>query len=365
MKRAGWWKEYLPAAGMVEIQVTAAAMTLLNRAALVKGMSPRVFIFYRQATATLFIFPLLLFSSRRKGTEWSIGMRSFLLIFTLSIIGVTLNQNLYFEGLYLASSSIASAMSNLVPAVTFLIASLFGLERVNIRSWSSRAKILGTVTCVGGAVSITFLKGPKLLGAAATWLHHDLPPVQDAWLLGCLFLFANSITWSLWLILQVPATASCPDHLCISAWTCLLSTMQSGLVALLFEPAGWETWNMSSPLELSCIFLSGIMGSGVQYIIQAWCISSRGPLYSAMFNPLCTVIVTVLAAIFMHEHIFIGSLMGSAAVIVGLYVVLWGKSKEIIQDTNNIVVEEDNVNVIPTHSKEIEDSLEQPLLPQP
>lgn len=60
----GKWDEYKPAAGMVFIQLIAAAMTLLNRAALVKGMSPRVFIFYRQAMATLFVFPFAFFFNR-------------------------------------------------------------------------------------------------------------------------------------------------------------------------------------------------------------------------------------------------------------------------------------------------------------
>jgi len=37
-----------------------------------------------------------------------------------------LNQNLFFEGLYLANASVASAMVNLVPAVTFVIAACAG-----------------------------------------------------------------------------------------------------------------------------------------------------------------------------------------------------------------------------------------------
>jgi len=39
---------------------------------------------------------------------------------------ITLNQNLFFEGIFLASASVASAMSNLVPAVTFVIAAFVG-----------------------------------------------------------------------------------------------------------------------------------------------------------------------------------------------------------------------------------------------
>jgi len=44
----------------------------------------------------------------------------------------------------------------------------------------------------------------------------------------------------------------------------------------------------------------------VTFYLQSWCISVRGPLYSAMFNPLCTVITTVFAAIVLREELHVG-----------------------------------------------------------
>lgn len=58
----GLVEEYLPAMAMFGLQVTYAIMALLSRAALMKGMSPRVFVVYRQAIATLFIAPIAYFS---------------------------------------------------------------------------------------------------------------------------------------------------------------------------------------------------------------------------------------------------------------------------------------------------------------
>ncbi|GAB4838178.1 hypothetical protein Ancab_027707 [Ancistrocladus abbreviatus] len=324
------WDDYKPSMAMVAMQFSSTAMTLLNRAALVQGMSPKVFILYRQAIATLVLGPVAFFS-REKSSGSSMGIKAFLLVFITSLIGVILNQSLYFEGLFLAPSTIASATTNLVPAVTFIMASTFGLEKVNIKRLSSNAKILGTVVCVGGAVSMALLKGPQLLNAQL-----PIPPVANClalhlggenWLLGCLFLFASSCCWSLWLILQVPLSAFYPDHLSLSAWMCFASTLQAGGIALFLEQDP-EAWNLSSPLELTSCFFSGIVGSGIQFFVQSWCISCRGPLYVAMFNPLSTVMVAVLASIFLHEEIYTGSLLGAAAVIVGLYVVLWGKARE-------------------------------------
>jgi drug/metabolite transporter (DMT)-like permease len=48
------------------------------------------------------------------------------------------------------------------------------------------------------------------------------------------------------------------------------------------------------------------MGSGVAFFLQAWCISRRGPLFYAMFAPVFTLFVTVMAALLLHEEIYIG-----------------------------------------------------------
>ncbi|PON99264.1 WAT1-related protein [Trema orientale] len=43
-----------------------------------------------------------------------------------SLFQVIIGQNAYFEGLYLSSSTIATAMTTLVPAVTFVFATVIG-----------------------------------------------------------------------------------------------------------------------------------------------------------------------------------------------------------------------------------------------
>ncbi|KAH7569291.1 hypothetical protein JRO89_XS06G0138600 [Xanthoceras sorbifolium] len=68
---------------------------------------------------------------------------------------VTVNQNMCNEGLYLASSTMGSAMSNLVPAITFFMAAIVGLEKINIGSLRSTAKISGTVLYVMVIMMIT------------------------------------------------------------------------------------------------------------------------------------------------------------------------------------------------------------------
>ncbi|KAE8665321.1 WAT1-related protein [Hibiscus syriacus] len=312
--------DYKHAMAMVGLQMGYAAVALLTRAAMLQGMSPRVLVVYRQAVATLAVAPVA-YLSRRKSGGPSMGLRSFSLIFLASLIGIAINQNIYYEGLYLATSATASAMANLVPAITLL--------------WLPLS--VGTLICVTGAIFMALLKGPKLLSAEA------LPEKSlfgadggEHWLLGCLFLFGSACCWSIWLILQVPASASYPDHVSLSAWMCFFGALQSAVVTLFLEP-DIETWTLHSSFELVCCLVVGIFGSGLSFFVQAWCIAQRGPLFSAMFNPLCTVIVTILAAPLLHEEIYTGSLIGAVGVIGGLYIVLWGKAEDFqVKETDPI-----------------------------
>lgn len=60
----GCLKDSKPTIAMLVLQFTYAAFTLLVRASLTQGMSPRVFVVYRQAIATLSMAPIAYVSSR-------------------------------------------------------------------------------------------------------------------------------------------------------------------------------------------------------------------------------------------------------------------------------------------------------------
>nr|XP_023915387.1 WAT1-related protein At4g30420-like [Quercus suber] len=298
----GGFDEYKLAMAVVGLRFSNAGVAPVIRMALVQGMNPRVYVVYRQAIAILVMSPIAYFS-RRESNNCSLNLMSFSLIFLNALLGVTLNQNLFFfEGLCLASSSIGTAMINLVPAITFVLASILGIDnKLNFGSVRTIAKILGTILCAIGAVCMALLMGLKLLNVEL------IQP--ENWLLGCLLIFGSSVLHQLWLILQVPASASYPDHLSLSAWMCFPATIQSNILAIFIEKDP-NTWNIHSTLEVAFetgkYYEQGCIESGLTLCVQAWCVSQRGPIFPAMFNPLCTVIVTILAAVFLHEEIYTG-----------------------------------------------------------
>ncbi|KAK2412683.1 nodulin MtN21 /EamA transporter family protein [Trifolium repens] len=319
---------YLPVIVMIGLQFHYALLAIFTRAALLDGLTPTVFVVYRQGIATLALAPIIISSNkRRQSLKTSLGLKSFSLMFITSLVGVTLNQNAYFSGLFYASSTAATAMSNLIPALTFVFAAILGYEKINLRSLRNAAKILGTICCVSGALTMAFLKGNKLLHMEFfPDSKHLTASGDDDWIFGCLLLLASSVFWSCWMIMQVPISSSCPDHILSTFWMCLFATIQSAIFALVKEQ-NFQSWILNSPLQISCSLYAGI-GIAVSFFIQSWCISERDPLYCAMFNPLATVITALVSATFLQEELYIGSLVGAIGVITGLYIVLWGKAKD-------------------------------------
>ncbi|PON73075.1 Plant-drug/metabolite exporter [Trema orientale] len=304
----GEFSGYKPVLAMIGLQCIYTGYALFTRAALLQGMSPRVFVVYRQSVATLIMAPIAYFTRWKNPYRTSLGLRSFSLIFVASLFGATAHQNAYFEGLYLSSPTIATAMTNLLPAVTFVMATIVRLEKVNVQSLRSIAKIIGTVFSVGGAICMALVKGPKLLNTEFLPSKSVLSGIMgvENLQLGCIFLFISCFCWSFWMIMQVPISASCPDH----------------LIQL------FGLWHLHSYLELGSCLYAGI-GTAVSFLVQAWCIPLRGPLFASMFSPLCTVITTIVASLFLHEKLYTGSLLGAFTVIIGLYIVLWGKAKDL------------------------------------
>ncbi|PKI61259.1 hypothetical protein CRG98_018358 [Punica granatum] len=78
----------------------------------------------------------------------------------------------------------------------------------------------------------------------------------------------------------------------------------------------------------------GVAASGIAIFLQTWCIARTAPVLYAVFNPLGTVLATILAAIFLQEKVYAGSIAGAIAVEVGLFIVLWGKAKDMTSITN-------------------------------
>ncbi|CAM8947853.1 unnamed protein product [Rhodiola kirilowii] len=325
------------------IRFLYAAMFILNKAAFDGGMNNNIFVFYRQTTATLFLLPITLFFGWKAMPQLS--FRTFCQIFMLSLIGITLT--LIFNGIGLADTSptIVSAISNSIPVITFILAVLLRIELVKWRTKSGAAKIAGIVICLGGVATLAFYNGPSFRIFSHGWQLIKVPKVAHAvsqsgktWIKGCFFLFASTVSWALWVVLQVRVLKHYPSKLHFTTFQCVLSSFQSFVIAIAFErrPAEWKLgWN----LRLVTVAYSGIVVTGISYYLMSFVIEKKGPVFMSSTQPLELVFTIAASALLLGHAVSLGSIIGGLLLVGGLYSVLWGKYKEARSAENNAVLE--------------------------
>ncbi|KAE9600242.1 putative EamA domain-containing protein [Lupinus albus] len=295
---------------LLVLQCCYAGFHIVSRLALNIGVSRVVYPIYRDIIALLLLSPFAFFLEK-----------------------ITANQSCYLLGIYYASPTFASAMQNSVPAITFVLATASGLEEVNISRRDGLAKVLGTIACIGGATIITLYKGPLLLQQKVHQIQGDTFEVDQSstenqnWTLGCLYLFGHCLCWAGWMVFQAPVVKKYPAKLTLTSFTCIFGLIQFLIIAA-FTERDLERWKIQSKEELLTILYAGIISSGIVIYLQTWCIEKGGPVFVAVFQPLQTFIVAIMAALILGDKLFSGGIIGATVIVIGLYLVLWGKSKE-------------------------------------
>ncbi|CAL9054593.1 unnamed protein product, partial [Musa banksii] len=323
---------------VLALQSCYAGFHIVSRTALNMGISKLVFPIYRNVIALALLAPFAYFLEKKDRPPLTLSLLC--QFFLLALCGITANQGFYLLGLYYLSPTYASAIQNSVPAITFAMAAALRLEQININSRYGVAKVVGTVASVGGATIITLYKGPPLLHHqhhAKLCLGASSNTILN-WTLGCVYVLGNCVAWSGWMVLQVPVLKKYPARLSVTAITCFFGLIQFLIIAA-FSERDIERWKVHSGVELFTILYAGLVASGISFSLQIWCIDRGGPLFVAVFQPVQTVVVAIMAAVILGDQFYSGGIIGSILIVFGLYFVLWGKSEE--KKATEQVMEED------------------------
>ncbi|KAI8543811.1 hypothetical protein RHMOL_Rhmol08G0248000 [Rhododendron molle] len=236
----------VPFAAMVMAEFFDVGLITLSKAALSKGMSSFVFVVYSNALATLILLP-----------------SSFLLQ------RVTVTQNCVVTGISYSSPTLVTTLSNLVPAFTFLLAVVFRMEKMDLRSSTSRVKIMGTLVSLSGVLLVTLYNGPAigfLLVQSPSSSSEDSFTSQPSldnvfatesdWILGGLFLAIAFLSTSIGYTFQAAILKGYPSELAVVAFCCLFGTIQCTALALFAERNNPSAWKFSLDIELLSVIYS-------------------------------------------------------------------------------------------------------------
>ncbi|XP_058751863.1 WAT1-related protein At1g25270-like [Vicia villosa] len=317
---------------MVMVQVAYAVCTILYK--LVEknnGMSLCVLLAYRYIFASIFMVPLAYFAERKNKPK--ITAKVLFQAFLCGLFGATLQQNLYVEAVILSGVTYATVMYNFIPGATFILAVCFGLERLNIRTLTGKAKVIGTLMGISGAMILTFYKSTEihLWSTNVNLLKHHLQPqnVSSNNIWGSSLALGTCLSYSIWLIIQARMSEKFPWHYTSTALMSVMASIQSIIFALCMERDDWNQWKLGWDIKLFTALFAGVVVSGINWILISWCVRIKGPLYASVFNPLFLVLVAIGGSLLLDEKLYLGSVIGSVIIVIGLYIVLWGKSKEL------------------------------------
>ncbi|KAK8302079.1 hypothetical protein V6Z12_D04G064900 [Gossypium hirsutum] len=240
-------------------------------------MSYFIFITYTYAIGALLLLPLsFLFPSGQvlPSLKFHLGFR----IFLLGLIGF-FAQVCAYTGIDYSNPTLASTISNLSPAFTFILAVLFRLERVALRSSTSQAKIMGTIASISGALLVVLYKGPQVFSSPSP-SSTLLQPSYSNWVIGGILLAVAYLLFSIRYIIQ------------------------------------------------------GVLQAFSTFAIS-WGLHLKGPVYIAIFKPVSIAIAAFMSAIFLGDSLYLGSIIGAIIISIGFYAVIWGKAKEDERTTSS------------------------------
>ncbi|XP_065878916.1 WAT1-related protein At5g40240-like [Euphorbia lathyris] len=323
-----WIWKLAPFAAMVAVECTDVGVSSISKVALAHGMSKYVSVVYYNALATFFLAPFFFFNRKKRAP---ITFSLLLTFFLLALIGSS-GQIIFLAAVKLSSPTLSSALANLIPIFTFLLALLTRMETVDLRRSSSQAKCLGAIVSVAGAFIVTLYKGPALFLNSAKESHQ-----KSEWILGGLLMVIVCLLSATWNIAQGATVKQYPEKITIVFFFTLFITIQSAVFSFIFE-TNPNAWILNSRIEIVAILFTGVFGSVFRIGIHTWCLEERGAVFVAMFKPLGIAIAQFITFIFLGDIVFVGSVMGSVIIAIGFYSVIWGQMQEKKQMPNSSIL---------------------------
>ncbi|KAM5571411.1 WAT1-related protein [Rosa sericea] len=333
MKGFDEWKPFI---AMVAIDFAFAIVNILLKKVLDEGMNHLVLITYRLTISTIFLAPISYFWERNSRPK--LTPRIVCYLFLSAIVGSSITQYFFLLGIQYTSATFACAFVNMVPMVTFIMAVPFGLEKVNLKCNSGRAKVLGTLVCLCGAAILTLYKGVPLFdhskstSTQITMMDHGIKLSstrnKERWTIGSIALVAGTLLWSSWFLVQSNISKLYPCQYSSTTIMNFFGAIQSGILGLCTS-RNLSVWVLRGKAQVLTVMFAGMIASGLGFVGMSWCVKKRGPVFTAAFSPLVQIMAAVIGIPMFHEQLHLGSLLGSIIVIIGLYILLWGKKKEM------------------------------------
>uniref|UniRef100_A0A0E0EW35 WAT1-related protein n=1 Tax=Oryza meridionalis TaxID=40149 RepID=A0A0E0EW35_9ORYZ len=309
-------------ASMVLVQLFSVVLVLLSKLALSTGMRPFALLAYRNLVGAVAVAPLAFIFERKNRKIPSIV--EWCWISLNATFGVILSMGLYYYGLRSTSATYSVIFLNLIPIVTSIIAIIFGEVGVYKLAWQDKALRYHNMCGRNNGSELVQRE------TAASPLAFPLAEITHAESIRlCLSsqFVSRCLSYAFWFIIQVRLASVFPYRYWATTLTCLSGSLQAFVIGILISPTK-SAWTLKWDLQLLTV---GVFNTGISFVLMSLAVKHRGPIYPSMFNSLSLIVMVIMDSVLLGTSIFLGSILGTAFIIVGLNAFLWGKGKELKQ----------------------------------
>lgn len=265
-------------------------------------LQPLTFLALRFSTASLFFVVTVLLVQKRfliPRSEWG-------KLALIGIVGTTIYQPLFINGLAMTKASNTSLILATTPAFIVLINRFWRKERFALKGW------IGIALSFVGILVIVFSGGELTVDPSA--------------LRGDLLVLGGTLCWALYSVFAAPVLKSY-SSLEFSALTTAFGTIP--LVFLTIPALVSQNWGAVSLNTALGVFYSATFAIVVAYVIWNLGIQRIGGARTAIYSNLTPVIATIAATFFLGETLTVLKVVGAVIIFVGLY----------LARTANVIVE--------------------------
>ena len=212
----------------------------------------------------------------------------------LGVIGNTLYQLFFVEGLWRTSATKSSLILAAMPVLVTVAASLLGIEQVSARQ--RIAIVLATI----GVVIVVFAHGGTLGGGIGA---------------GELLLFGGVVTWAAYTLMlrhwKLPISA-----LRLTAWT--LYTGTPGLVLIGMPALRRTNWSQVSLAGWGGTLYAALLSLIAAYILWNRGVAKLGAARTVAYNTVVPLVATVIAMVGLGERPGVAHLIGGVLIVSGV-----------------------------------------------
>lgn len=311
----------------IAVSLMYAGFTIVSKICLDKGINTYVLVVYSYGLGSLTCIFLTLLFERKNNCKFTYQVSIGILISGL----IASSSHLFFYlGLKSSSPAFASAITNLIPSFTFLLAILLRMEKLKIKSLSNQAKVIGTLVAFGGAAVMALYKGKAVVSpnlphystknASKAAVHEDL-------FKGLVFLLLHCITTASFYLYQAIIVEKYPAPIRLTAMTSAVGAMEAAVVAAIVDHKS-SSWKYANDITLLAPIYIGIMVTGITVFLQILAIRKTNPVFVSSFRPLSTLVAVIMGIFILGDKLYLGIILGGILIVFGLYAFLWGSEKE-------------------------------------